>query len=76
MYNKAFFSIVNYIKNSMKRCTAVIEWLTHATNGDFQYKGNFNESAVGQALNAIQQSSKSQFIIFGICYRCIKIGNL
>ena len=49
----AFSSIEHYIKISMKRCTAVLKWLTNA-NGDFQCagKGSCNESAVQQSLNA------------------------
>ena len=37
----------------MKRCMAVIKWLTYA-NGDLQCtgKGSFNESAVQLSLNA------------------------
>ena len=50
----------------MKRCTTVIEWLTHAYE-DFQYNGNFNESAKRQPLKAlygiVRQSSKWQFTI-------------
>ena len=42
----------------MKRCTTVIEWLTHAY-GDFQCNGNLNESAVRQSLKADRSPSIS-----------------
>ena len=52
-------SIEHYIKISIKRCTTVIEWLTHS-NGDFQCKENFKESAVQQLLKADRSPSISK----------------